>query len=45
LDAALLPYLSLLGWEDIHLTGDYAWRSRAKLGAGKFRPLRASSPA
>ena len=40
LDAALLPYLSPLGWEHINLTGDYLWRSRAKLGAGKFRPLR-----
>ena len=39
-DAALLQYLSPLGWEHINLTGDYVWRSSAKLGAGKFRPLR-----
>ena len=24
----------------INLTGDYLWRSNAKIGAGKFRPLR-----
>ena len=28
-----------LGWEHINLTGDYLWRSSAKVGAGKFRPL------
>lgn len=39
-DSALLPYLSRLGWEHINLTGDYVWRGRAKIGAGKFRPLR-----
>ncbi len=37
---ALLQYLSPLGWEHINLTGDYLWRSSAKIGAGKFRPLR-----
>jgi hypothetical protein len=25
---------------DPYLTGDYLWRSSAKIGAGKFRPLR-----
>ncbi len=40
-DKALLPYLSLLGWEHINLTGDYFWRSNTKIRAGKFRPLRA----
>ena len=40
LDDALLQYLSPLGWEHINLTGDYLWRSSAKIGAGKFRPLR-----
>jgi TnpA family transposase len=40
-DDALLQYLSPLGWEHINLTGDYLWRSSAKIGAGKFRPLRA----
>jgi TnpA family transposase len=39
-DTALLQYLSPLGWEHINLTGDYVWRSSAKVGAGKFRPLR-----
>jgi len=39
-DDTLLQYLSPLGWEHINLTGDYLWRSGAKIGAGKFRPLR-----
>jgi hypothetical protein len=39
-DNALLQYLSPLGWEHINLTGDYLWRSSAKIGGGKFRPLR-----
>lgn len=38
-------YLSPLGWEHINLTGDYLWRSSAKVGAGKFRPLRPLPPA
>jgi hypothetical protein len=44
-DGALLQYLSPLGWEHINLTGDYLWRSSAKIGAGKFRPLRPLQPA
>jgi hypothetical protein len=28
-----------------HLTGDYLWRSSAKVGAGKFRRLRPLQPA
>ncbi len=44
-DEALLPYLSPLGWEHINLTGDYLWRSRAKIGVGRFRPLRPMKPA
>ena len=44
-DEALLAYLSPLGWEHINLTGDYLWRQSARLGAGKFRPLRPASPA
>jgi hypothetical protein len=40
-----LQYLSPLGWEHINLTGDYFWRSSAKIGAGKFRPLRPLQPA
>ena len=39
-DEAMLQYLSPLGWEHINLTGDYLWQSSAKIGAGKFRPLR-----
>lgn len=39
-DDTLLQYLSPLGWEHINLTGDYLWRSCARVGAGKFRPLR-----
>ncbi len=34
LDDTLLQYLSPLGWEHINLTGDYLWRSSAKVGAG-----------
>ena len=44
-DDALLQYLSPLGWEHINLTGDYLWRNSAKIGAGKFRPLRPLQPA
>ncbi len=33
-DDSLLQYLSPLGWEHINLTGDYLWRSSAKIGAG-----------
>ncbi|MCR2365276.1 hypothetical protein NSR35_25235, partial [Salmonella enterica] len=44
-NSALLQYLSPLGWEHINLTGDYLWRSSAKIGAGKFRPLRPLQPA
>jgi hypothetical protein len=44
-DGTLLRYLSPLGWEHINLTGDYFWRSSAKLGKGKFRPLRSLKPA
>lgn len=40
-DDTLLQYLSPLGWEHINLTGDYLWRSKTKIGGGKFRPLRA----
>jgi hypothetical protein len=28
----LLQYLSPLSWEHINLTGDYLWRSSAKMG-------------
>ncbi|ADN64032.1 hypothetical protein [Xylella fastidiosa] len=30
--------------EHINLTGDYLWRNSAKIGAGKFRPLRLLQP-
>lgn len=43
-DAALLQSLLPQGWEHINLTGDYLWRSRPKIGAGKFRPLRPLPP-
>ncbi|SHN08116.1 Transposase and inactivated derivatives, TnpA family [Chryseobacterium carnipullorum] len=35
----LLQYLSPLGWEHIHLTGDYVWEDRIKLKKGEFRSL------
>ena len=36
----LLSFLSPLGWEQINLTGDYHWRHSARVGAGKFGPLK-----
>ncbi|TWP31525.1 hypothetical protein, partial [Xylella fastidiosa] len=30
--------------EHINLNGDYLWRNSAKIGAGKFRPLRLLQP-
>lgn len=39
-DKDLLRYLSPLGWEHVNLTSDYVWRRNARVGAGKFRPLR-----
>jgi hypothetical protein len=40
-----LQYLSPLRSENIHLTGDYLWRSSAKIGDGRFWPLaRIKSP-
>ena len=41
----VLPFLSPLGWEHINPTGDYLWRSSAKVGDGKFTPLRPLQPA
>ena len=38
-DDALLQYLSPHAWEHIDQTGDYLWRSSAKVHAGRFRPL------
>jgi hypothetical protein len=45
IDDALFQYLSPLGWEHINLTGDYLWRSSARIEAGKFGPLRPMQPA
>ena len=39
-DDVLLEYLLPLGWEHINLTGNYLWRSSAKISARMFRPLR-----
>ena len=39
-DDDLFQYLSPLGWEHINLTGDYIWHRNARVGAGKFSPLR-----
>jgi hypothetical protein len=39
-DDTLLPHLSPLGWEHIHLTSDYIWRQHQLVERGKFRPLR-----
>ena len=36
----LLQHLSPLGWEHIHLTGDYVWEDRIKLKKGELRSLR-----
>jgi hypothetical protein len=44
-DDWMLQYLSSLGWEHINLTGDYLWGNSAKVGVGKFRPLRPVSSA
>ena len=38
-DEDLLRYLSPLGWKHINLTGDYLWRSSAKITGGRFKPL------
>jgi TnpA family transposase len=40
IDDEHLQYLSPLGWEHINLTGDYLWKNRVRVGAGKFRSLR-----
>jgi TnpA family transposase len=40
IDDALLPHLSPLGWEHIHLTGDYVWHSNRRVAKGRYRPLR-----
>nr|WP_181374864.1 hypothetical protein [Polaromonas sp. H6N] len=44
-EAAQIAKAGTLGWEHINLTGDYLWKSSAKVGAGKFRPLRPMPPA
>lgn len=40
IDDTLLPHLSPLGWEHIHLTGDYVWHANRRVGKGRHRPLR-----
>ena len=40
IDDTMLQYLSLLGWEHIKLTGDYAWQQSKQVAQGKFQPLR-----
>ena len=45
IDKNLIQYLSPLGWEHIHLTGDYVWQQDKLPGKGKFRPLRSSDSA
>lgn len=40
IDENLLQYLSPLGWEHIHLTGNYVWPEKDKLKEGEFRKLR-----
>lgn len=44
-DDGSLQYLSPLGWERLNLTGNYVWRSSAKIGVGKFRSQRPMQPA
>jgi TnpA family transposase len=39
-DELLLPHLSPLSWEHIHLTGDYHWHANKRVAKGGFRPLR-----
>ena len=36
----LLPHLSPLPWDHIHLTGDYHWHANKRVAKGGFRPLR-----
>lgn len=40
IDDALLPHLPPLGWEHIHLTGDYVWHANRRVAKGRYRPLR-----
>ena len=40
IDESLLPHLSPLSWEHIHLTGDYTWHTNKRVAKGRFRPLR-----
>jgi hypothetical protein len=43
-DPALLRHLSPLGWEHIHLTGDYVWHINRRVAKVRFRPVRPSGP-
>ena len=39
-DDALIPRLSLLGWDHINLTDDYVWSEAIALDDDGFTPLR-----
>ena len=40
IDDALLSHLSPLGWEHVHLTGDYVWHANRRVAKGRYRALR-----
>ena len=40
IDDDLLQHLSPLGWEHIHLTGDYVWHANRRVAKGRYRALR-----
>lgn len=35
-DDSLLPHLSPLSWEHIHLTGDYVWHANRRVAKGRY---------
>jgi hypothetical protein len=40
IDDGLLQHLSPLGWEHVHLTGDYVWHANRRVAKGRYRALR-----
>ena len=42
IDDSLLLHLSPLGWEHVHLTGDYVWHANRRVAKGRYRALRTS---
>ena len=40
IDDSLLQHLSPLGWEHVHLTGDYVWHANRRVAKGRYRALR-----